>query len=287
MPHCSAEAEEEPSGLTRLVPMQISRLCTIDIDDEEYFDRLWFPYLFFGCDKTSMCNVFKTCKFLHTGMQNILLAIGVLAVVLGVFWVLHTCLNELGCTEYCTNCGYYDPSLCNDSDNESEQRHGRKSDRRRKEKQCRNCVRRRNVTSSEFASHVKPERRCNSWTPARIQANFPGPDHVNPPLRLWVHANKVHIRPVADPLPVDNDVQPGEQELIPLHRRSRSRSPVATCSRVSMGSPNLYVVADSPPRLPTASRGSCRPPAFNLRSAWDSSSEEEEEEERLIPVRVS
>ena len=102
--------------------MQISRQCTIDIDDERYFDNLWFPYLFFGCDKASVCNVFKTCVLLHTGMQNILLRIGVLAVVLGVFWVLHTCLNELGCTKYCSTCGYYDPNLCNDSDNKSEQR---------------------------------------------------------------------------------------------------------------------------------------------------------------------
>ena len=218
-------------------------------------------------------------------MQNILLGIGVLAVVLGVFWVLHTCINKLGCTEYCSTCGYYDPNLCNDSDNESEQRNGRK--RRRREKQCGNCVRRRNVTSSELACHLRPERRCNSWTPARVHASYHGPDHVNPPLRLWVHANKVHIRPVADPFPMDNNVQPGEEELIPPHRRSRSRSPEASCSRVSMGSPNSYMAADSPPRPPTAGRGLCRPQAFNLRSAWDSSSDEEEEEEGQIPVQAS
>ena len=159
--------------------MQISRQCTIDIDDERYFDNLWFPYLFFGCDKASVCKVFKTCILLHTGMQNILLGIGVLAIVLGVFWVLHTCINKLGCTKYCSTCGYYDPNLCNNSDNETEQLNGRK--RRRREKQCGNCVRHRNVTSSELACHLRPERRCNSWTPARVHASYHGPDHVNPP----------------------------------------------------------------------------------------------------------
>ena len=113
-----------------------------------------------------------------------------------------------------------------------------------------------------------------------------------PPLRLWVHANKVHIRPVEDMFPANNNVQPGEEEIIPPHRRSRSRSrsrsPEASCSRVSMGSPNSYIVEDTPPRPPRSGRGSCRPPAvFNLRSAWDSSSdEEEEEEEGQVPVRT-
>ena len=118
---------------------------------------------------------------------------------------------------------------------------------------------------------------------------LPGTRPCQPPLRLWVHANKVHIRPVEDLFPANNNVQPGEEEIIPPHSRSRSRSrsPEASCSRVSMGSPNSYVVADSPPRPPTSGRGSCRPPAaFNLRSAWDSSSYEEEEEEGQIPVHT-
>ena len=46
--------------------------------------------------------------------------------MLGVFWILHTCINELGQTEYCTSCGYYDPNLINDSDNETEHQNGRK-----------------------------------------------------------------------------------------------------------------------------------------------------------------
>ena len=82
--------------------MQISRLCEIDSDNEKSFDNLWLPKIFFGCDNASACNVFKLCTFLHAGMQNFLLAIGVLAVMLGVFWIIHTCINKLGQTEYCS-----------------------------------------------------------------------------------------------------------------------------------------------------------------------------------------
>ena len=84
--------------------------------------------------------------------------------------------------------------------------------------------------------------------------------------------NKVHIRPVADTPPADNSMQMGEQELIPPHMRSKSNSPVPSGSR---GTPNSYVVADTPPRPGTASRGSCRPPIFNIRSVFDSDSDEE------------
>ena len=262
--------------------MQISRLCKIDSDDEEYFDSLWLPKIFIGCDKAAACNVFKLCTSLHAGMQNFLLAIGVLAVMLGVFWILHTCINELGQTEYCSICGYYDPNLINDSDNDSEHRNGRK--RRRRENQCGNCVKRRRATD-EPSCHMRPDRRCNSYMPARVHTSYVGHGCIDPPIRLWVHANKVHIRPVEDMFPANNNVQPGEEEVIPPHRRSRSRSPEASCSRVSMGSPNLYVVEDTPPRPSRSDRGSCRPPVvFNLRSAWDSSSDEEEEGQ--VPVRT-
>ena len=209
-------------------------------------------------------------------MQNVALVIGVLGVMMGVFWVLHTCLNEMGCTEFCARCGY-----CS---NQYEKCLGHNRDRRRRERACQNCVRRRNITSNEYASNnnMKPERRSSAWKSARNYANLPGPSHVNSPLRLWVHANKVHIRPVVDTPPADNGVQLGEQELIPPHRRSRSNSPVASCSR---DTPNSYVVADMPPRPTTANRGSCKPPTFNIRSVWDSDSEEEEE--RMIPVHIS
>ena len=270
--------------------MQISRFCTIDSKDEEYFDSLWLPKIFIGCDKTSACTVFKLCSSLHAGMQHLLLACGVLAVMAGVFWILHTCINELNQTEYCSVCGFYDPHLDNDMDNDTENRKGRK--RRRRDNQCRNCTKRRRA-AAEPPCHM---RRCNSHT--RIHTSFV--EHVcsdpqrSPaiPIRLWVRADEVHIRPVQDPdnlLPTENEAQSGEEEIAPPNRRSRSRSrsrsPEASCSRVSMRSPaNSYVVEDTPPRPPRSDRGSCRPPAaFSLRSAWDSSSEEEEGQ---VPVSM-
>ena len=134
-------------------------------------------------------------------------------------------------------------------------------------------------------------RGCHPNT--RIHTSFvehvcSDPQHSHPiPIRLLVHADEVHIRPVQDPddlLPTENEAQP-EEERMPRERRNRSRSPEASCSRVSMKTPNSYVVEDSPPRSPR-SEGGCKPAAtFSLRSAWDSSSDEEKEEGR-VPVRL-
>ena len=146
--------------------MQISRLCKIDSKDEEYFDSLWLPKVFIGCDKTSACTVFKLCSSLHAGMENLLLACGVLAVMAGVFWILHTCINELNQTEYCSVCGFYDPHLDNDMDNDTENRKGRGQKRRRKDSQCRNCTKRRKATAEPPCRM----RRCNSHT--RIHTSF-------------------------------------------------------------------------------------------------------------------
>ena len=259
--------------------MHIDRICHIDKKDEEYFDSLWLPKVFIGCDKKSACTVFKLCSSLHSGMESLILFCGVLAVLAGAFWILHTCLNELNQTEYCSVCGFYDPNLDNDMDNDNENRKGRGQKRRRKDSQCKGCAKRR-----------KGVRGCYPNT--RIHTSFvehvcSDPQRSHPiPIRLLVRADEVHIRPVQDPddlLPAENDAHP-EEEMVPRERRSRSRSPEASCSRVSMKTPNSYVVEDSPPRPPRSERG-CKPAAtFSLRSAWDSSSDEEKEEGR-VPVR--
>ena len=38
---------------------------------------------------------------------------------ISLFWVLHTCLNEMGCTESCARCGYCS-NQCHDPDSENE-----------------------------------------------------------------------------------------------------------------------------------------------------------------------
>ena len=101
--------------------MYIDRICYIDKKDEEYFDSLWLPKVFIGCDKQSACTVFKLCSLLHSGMETLILCCGVLAVMAGAFWILHTCLNELNMS-YCSLCGYYDPDNDNDTDNDKENR---------------------------------------------------------------------------------------------------------------------------------------------------------------------
>ena len=175
-----------------------------------------------------------------------------------VFWILHTCLNDMGCMEFCVRCGYCS-NQCHDPDSDNEKCIGHNRDKRRKERECQNCVRRRNITTNESASNNTrmPERRVSAGRSAWSHENPPGPSHVNPPLRLWVHANKVHIRPVADTQPADDGVQVGEQELIPPHMRSKSnfqrlRAPEAlqipmwwqTCS------PDRALPAGAPADLP-------------------------------------
>ena len=261
--------------------MHIDRICNIDSKDEEYFDSLWLPKVFIGCDKKSACTVFKLCSSLHAGMESLILFCGVLAVMAGAFWILHTCLNELNQTEYCSVCGFYDPHLDNDMDNDTEKRKGRGQKRRRKDSQCKDCTKRRRATA-------EPPRRTRIHT-SFVEHVCSDPQCSHPiPIRLLVRADEVHIRPVQDPdnlLPADNEAEP-EEEIAPPNRRSRSRSPEASCSRVSMKSPNSYVVEDTPPR-PPRSEGGCRPmAAFSLRSAWDSSDEEEEEEEGQVPIRM-
>ena len=73
-------------------------------------------------------------------------------------------INELNQTEYCSVCGFYDPHLDNDMDNDTENRKGRK--RRRRDNRCRNCTKRRRA-AAEPPCHM---RRCNSHT--RIHTSF-------------------------------------------------------------------------------------------------------------------
>ena len=258
--------------------MHIDGLCYIDEEEEEKFNNLWLPKWLFGCNKESPCSVFKLCSLIHSGIETMILCVGILAVIAGAFWVLHTCLNELNMS-CCSLCGYYDPDNDNETDNDKENRNGKGKKRRMKDTQCRGCVKRR-----------KGVRGCCPG--ARIHTM----DHVcvdpqhshSTPIRLLVRAEEVHIRPVQDPenlIPTKYEAEPREERR-PRERRSRSRSPEASCSRVSMRTPNLYVVEDSPPRSPRAESG-CKPAttAFSLRSAWDSSSEEEMEMEGRVPVR--
>ena len=184
------------------------------------------------------CHIFHTCKFVCTqACRTWFWPSGVLGVSAGsVLGPAHLPQRVWGAQSSALCCGYCS-NQCHDPDNDKCLGHNR--DRRRREREYRNCVRRWNVTSNEYTSNnnMKPERRSSAWKSARNYANLPGPSHVNPPLCLWVHANKVHIRPVVDTPPADNGVQLGEQELIPPHRRSRSNSLVASCSR---DTPNSY-----------------------------------------------
>ena len=258
--------------------MHIDGLCYIDEEDEEKFDSLWLPKWFIGCDKESACSVFKLCSLIHSGMETLILCVGILAVIAGAFWVLHTCLNELN-VSYCSLCGYYDPDNDNETDNDKENRNGKGKKRRMKDTQCRGCVKRR-----KGARGCCPGARIHTMDHVCVD-----PQHSHStPIRLLVRAEEVHIRPVQDPdnlIPTEYEAQPGEERRS-RERRSRSRSPEASCSRVSMKTPNSYVVEDSPPRSPRAESG-CKPAttAFSLRSAWDSSSEEEMEMEGRVPVR--
>ena len=183
--------------------MMTNRRCTIDLEDEKYFDSLSYPALFLGCDKTSPCHVFHLCKINYSGMQNLGLVIGVLAVMAGIFWILHQCLNDMGCMDFCAHCSIC-LNQCHGQD--SDKCKGHNHDRKRKEKYCQNCVRRRNIVSNEAANTSNDrvqERRGNASRPVRCYEYPAGPSHMNPPLHLWVHANMVHLRPVAAAAPED------------------------------------------------------------------------------------
>ena len=264
--------------------MHINGLCYTDEEAEEKIKNSWLPKWLFGCSKESSCSVFKLCALINSGMEAMILCVAVLAVIAGAFWVLQSCLTELNMA-CCTLCGYYDPDNGNETDNDKENRNGKK--RRMKDTQCRGCIKRR-----------KGARGCCYGT--RIHAMdhvCVDPQHMHSnPIRLLVRAEEVHIRPVQDPenlIPTEYEAQPGEEERRrSRERRSRSRSPVAARPRVPRGTPNSYTVEDSPPRSPRVydvedspprparDEGGCKPTtAFSLRAALDSSSEEEMESE--------
>ena len=209
-----------------------------------------------------------------------ILCVAVLAVIAGAFWVLQSCLTELNMA-YCSLCGYYAPDNDNETDNDKENRNGKGKKRRMKDTQCRGCVKRRRGVIGCY-----PVTRIHAMDHVCVN-----PQHSHPtPVRLLVRAEEVHIRPVQDPddlIPTEYEAQPGEERRSRERRsRSRSRSPEASCSKISAGTPNLYVVEDSPPRSPRAESG-CKPAttAFSLRSAWDTSTSSDEEMEGRVPVR--
>ena len=270
------------------VTMMTDRHCKIDLEDEKYFDSLQYPALFLGCDKTLPCHVFHLCRITYSGMQNLGLVVGVLAIMAAVFWLLHQCLNDMGCADFCAQCG-----ICSNQchRHNSDQCNGHKSDRKKKEKECESCVRRRAIVRHKVSTSTSERaqgRRVSVIRPGRCCEHPAGPTHSNPPLCLWIQANLApHVANLvpgaAAPDAGDRDIHimdeaPGVQDVVPPHLRSASNLPAPSGSH---GTPNSYVVADSP--RPSGSR--CNPTSFAIRSVFDT--DLEEEQERKIPVHIS
>ncbi len=272
--------------------MHINGLCYTDEEAEEKINNSWLPKWLFGCNKDSFCSVFKLCTLINSGMEALILCIAVVAVIAGAFWVLQSCLSELNLV-CCTLCGPFNPDNGNEMDNDKDKRNGNGKKRRMKDTQCRGCSKRRKgVWECCYGTRIHPmDHVCID----------PQHTHANP-IRLMVRAEEVHIRPVQDPedlIPTEYQAQPGEEERRrSRERRTRSRSPVAARPRVPRGTPNSYVVEDSPPRPPTVydvedspprsprNEDGCKPTtAFSLRAALDSSSEEETENEEKRAAR--